>query len=62
MTIELRDAMEQMDKLIERMNNLNARGTMKTIEEALTRSELMRHICERMDKVQLVILEELKKG
>jgi len=62
MTIELRDAMEQMDKLIERMNNLNARGTMKTIEEALTASELRKHICERMDKVQLVILEELKKG
>jgi hypothetical protein len=62
MTFELRDAMEQMDRLIERMNNLNARGTIKTIEEALTASELRKQICERMDKVQLVILEELKKG
>ena len=62
MTIVMKEAMEKMDTLIERMNNLNARGVSKTIEEALTCIELRKHICAEMDKVQLVILDELKKG
>jgi len=61
MTNEMKDAMQAMDNLIERMENLNKRGISKTIGEATTVSDLRKHICSEMDKVQLLILEELRK-
>jgi len=62
MTIIMMKAMEDMDNLIVRMNTVNGLGISKTIDTALERTAMRKQIVLEMDKAQLVILDELKKG
>jgi len=62
MTIRMMKAMEDMDNLIARMNTVNGLGISKTIDIALERTAMRKQIVSNMDKVQLVILDELRKA